>query len=67
MPVLPLVRFDDGGARFQFALTLRGLDHVQTDAVFDRTARVERFELSPDFRVILVGERAEFNDGGGAD
>ncbi|MPN01533.1 hypothetical protein SDC9_148742 [bioreactor metagenome] len=42
-------RFDDQSAGLEYARLLRGLDHRQRDAVFDRTARIERFDFGHHF------------------
>ena len=36
---------DDRAARRKLALVLRGFDHPQADAIFDRAARILRFQL----------------------
>ena len=48
-------RFDDCPSRFQTAFTLCSLDHAQSDAVFNTTARVQRLELHQHFGPIVPG------------
>ena len=52
-------RLDDGAARAQAAVAFGGLDHADADAILDRAARVEVFELGDNRGGDVSGERLQ--------
>jgi hypothetical protein len=55
-------RLDDGAARPQLALALRGLDHAQPDPILHRPARVQVLELGQHRRRQALGDPLQAHD-----
>ena len=58
---------DNRRAGFNFTLALGAFDHIQADAIFDRSARIEGLHFGPHFGVFFAGKASEFNHRGGTD